>query len=445
MKQGRAAPLVAAGLMAMSLLAGCAALAAPAPSERLILGVQTHFAYDRSVNATRVIEWVKAARIDSTRDEMFWNEIEDGKGNFAIRNGAEFTRQAWWNQLPVTSPLLILGYGHPRYDAGGQPSTPSAVSAFAKQAAWLVGQTRLRVRMVEIWNEWNLKAGANAAGGAQGGAADYVRLARATRQSIKAVDPGVLVLVGGIGEDFPDWRWMNEALALGLLDGADGVSVHLYNHCDRANVGADEMLRRLERLQILLTKAAGREMPIFLTEVGWPMHKGACEVSEDNAATFTLRLLLEASQRAWLKGVWFYETIDSGDDANEREQRFGLLRRDGSERPSGCAVREFGAVIAGRPSQVLRHGGVTVAVYQESGRSLVFVWGREGVRGGRVRVRTAALADPPPVASPVPCQWTSGAVTVAASRLELRSQLESARPAVFVLPRLVTLEGVQID
>jgi hypothetical protein len=375
---------------------------------------------------------------------MFWNEVEDAEGAYALRHGARFTRALWWDQLPQVAPLLILGYGHPRHDGGGQPASPEAVAAFANHARWLVGQTRERVRMVEVWNEWNLKAGAVAKLGAQGGAAQYVRLAAAARKAVHAVDPGVRVLVGGVGEDHPDWHWMREAVSLGLIDAADGVSLHLYNHCDRANVGADEMMRRLDRLQAILSQRAGRDVALYLTEVGWPVHRGACEVGEADAAIFTLRLLLEASARSWLKGVWIYEVIDGGDDPTNREQRFGLLRRDGSERPAGCAVREFGAAIAARPAQLLRRGNVSVALYEDAGRSTVFVWNRERARAVRVRVRTSTAALPLP-AAPVPCQGREGSAVVVANQLELHAELDGTAPSVFVVPRPITIEEVQLD
>jgi hypothetical protein len=429
-------------VLAMVMVAG--PVVADAAREPMVLGVQTHFAYDRTVDAARVIEWVKAARMTSTRDEMFWADVEDANGAFAMRNSAQASRDVWWNRLPGTEPLLILGYGHPRHDAGGQPRSAAAVRAYASYAGWIVGETKQRVRMVELWNEWNLKAGAVPEGGAQGGAADYVRMSTAALKAIKAVDPGVKVLVGGVGEDHPDWRWMREALAQGLLDGADGLSLHLYNHCDSMNIGADEMVRRLERLQALMKPRAGREVPIYLTEVGWPVHRGACEVSEDQAGVYTLRLLLEASLRDWLKGVWIYESIDSGNEPGNREHRFGLLRRDGSERPAGCAVREFGALIATRPAQRVRNGNVTVAVYHEAGRSTVFVWDREGGRGARVRARTSP-AEAPAGMGALPCQIRPGSVAASAGQLELRAELDGARPAVFVLPQLITIEGVQVD
>lgn len=431
--------------LAWCLAVPCVPALAAEAADRLILGAQTHFAFDRNVNAGRVIEWLKAARIASTRDEMFWNDVEDAKGAFTLRNSAQASREVWWNRLPGVAPLLILGYGNPRYDGGGQPKSPEAVAAYAKHAAWLVGQTQARVRMVELWNEWNLKAGAVPNAGAQGSAADYVRMAAAAYRAIKVADPGVQVLVGGVGEDHPDWRWMKEAIAAGLLDSADGVSVHLYNHCDRANVGADEMLRRLERLQFLLAAKAQREVPLYLTEVGWPVHKGDCQVSEADAGAYTLRLLLQASQRPWLKGVWLYETIDGGTDPTNREQRFGLLQRDGSERPAGCMVREFGALVAARPAQVLRTGDVTVAVYQEAGRSFVFMSKPEGARATRVRLRTSAAPMSAVSAASLPCKVPGGAVSAAGAQLELRAELGTALPAVFIVQQAITVEGVQFD
>jgi hypothetical protein len=418
---------------------------AAGPVEKMILGVQTHFAYDRTFDTARVVEWVKSARIDSTRDEMYWVHVEDSRPGLRIQDGAEFTWQSWTRDLPATTPLLLLGYGNPKHDAGGQPKSNQAIAAYANYVRWLVGQTRSRVRMVEVWNEWNLKAGAKPGGGAQGEAAAYARLAKAAITAVKAVDPEVRVLVGGTSDDFPDWRWTLDALNAGALDGADGVSAHLYNYCNIAKVGADEMLERLDMLQSLMVRNGRGTVPVYVTETGWPTHAGACTVGEADAGVHTLRLLLEASQRPWLRGLWLYEAIDSGTDSTNREHRFGLLRRDGSERPAGCMVREFGATIAARPVQVVRQGPVTAAVFHDAGRALVFAWGHERDRPVRIRLRTAAGAATPSLAQPPPCQVEAGVATRLGAQLELRATLTNARPALFALSAPVSIETLQID
>lgn len=440
-----------AALVGLGSGAGCAlphagaAIAAEAPAAAapppMVIGVQTHFAFDREMPEARVVAWLREARVDSTRDEMFWSEVEGPARDYAIRGGAEFTRRLWWTELPRVQPLLILGYGHPAYDGGGQPATRTAVAGYAAYAGWLVANTRPRVRLVELWNEWNLQAGARPAAGARGGPAEYVHLAAAASAAVKAADASVRVLVGGLAEDLPDWRWLRAALPLGLLDAADGVSVHLYNHCDRAQVGADEMVRRLDGLQALLTAHARREVPVYVTEVGWPTHRGACEVSEPDAAAFVLRLLLEGSIRRWLGGIWIYEAIDGGNDESNREQRFGLLRRDGSERPAGCMVREFGALIGSRPAQLARLGDARVALYREAHRTVLFAWGPERAAGLALRLK---FAGAPPAGGRAACGLPAAA-PIRADAGEWRAALRGAVPVAMVLPPDASLEGLRLD
>ena len=125
---------ISACALGCALAVPCIPALAAEPGNRMILGAQTHFAFDRSVNAERVIEWLKSARVTSTRDEMFWNDVEDAQGTFVLRNSAQSSREVWWNRLPGVAPLLILGYGNPRYDGGGQPKSAEAVSAYARHA-----------------------------------------------------------------------------------------------------------------------------------------------------------------------------------------------------------------------------------------------------------------------------------------------------------------------
>jgi polysaccharide biosynthesis protein PslG len=68
--------------------------------------------------------------------------------------------------------------------------------------------------------------------------------------------------------------------------------------------------------------------------------------------------------RPWVAGVWFYELQDGGDDPANREHRFGLLRRDGSEKPAGCALRELGAQVAGRPFASMAVNAVATAGFR---------------------------------------------------------------------------------
>ncbi|MEJ6022113.1 hypothetical protein [Ramlibacter sp. PS4R-6] len=369
----------AAALAATGLAAG----AAP-----LVLGVQTHVGYmPARTDAAAFRAWMQRSRFGSARDEMFWWDVETS-GTLELQRGALNSTRVWQSMPPPFAALLTLDFGHPGYDGGGQPQSPRARAAFARYAAFAVARAQPQVQWAEVWNEWNLKSGARAEGGSNGGARDYVALAAATYAELKAAHPGVQVLAGSAGDDIPGWPWMREALAHGLLSHADGVALHLYNHCTGAAAGSDELATRLDAMRALMSAAGKAQMPVFVTEVGWPTHKGACETAEPAAALHALRFLLEASVRPWVAGVWFYELQDGGDDAANPEHHFGLLRRDGTEKPAGCVLRELGALVAQRPVAHAAAGALATASFRIGSTDRWLLWPR-GRQGANVQLDAA--------------------------------------------------------
>lgn len=343
-------------------------------AEALLLGVGTHFGQSRS-DLGQFESWMTASQFTSARDEMYWSQVEDEHGRFVVRGGAAKTRESWQRQAKL-EPLLVLSYGNKRFDGGGQPISESGIDAFARYAVSVTQEMRARVGMVEVWNEWNLGAGSRP-GGSRADPVAYARLASRTFRALKTSAPSVKVLVGGMGEDFPNWRWTRAAIDAGLLSAADGLSVHLYNYCAGKAVGSDELAARADALRGILDQSGYPTMPIYVTEVGWPTHSGKCGVSEMDAAVHSIRFLLEASRREWIAGVWYYELADGGHDDREREQRFGLIRPDGSEKPAGCVLRQLGAAVARRPVAVSTNDEANVAVFSSDGGSFLIVWARQ--------------------------------------------------------------------
>lgn len=368
----------------------------------MLLGVQTHFGYVPSRHsAAAFADWTGRAAIMSSRDEMFWWDVAQPDGTLDIRAGAAQSLSVWRFMPQGFQALLTLGLGQQRYDQGGQPRTPQALAAFARYGGFVVRQASPPVQLVEVWNEWNLKSGARAGDGSQGGAADYVRLVAATRAEIRAHAVPVRILAGAAGDDLPDWPWTREAVKLGLLEHADGISVHLYNHCmGEHRRGADEALRRLDSLQAALV-SAGWHKPIYVSEVGWPTHTGSCGVSEREAAVQVVRFLALAGLRPWLHGVWLYEWQDGGDNPTEPEHRFGLLRRDGTEKPAGCILREMGSLLAVRPSAVVRQNDVVALAYRRPGGWRWLLLLDERADGGRRRSVTVSLTQAGPGAATI--------------------------------------------
>jgi hypothetical protein len=103
----------------------------------------------------------------------------------------------------------------------------------------------------------------------------------------------------------------------------------------------ESAIRHLEELKALLDRLApGRNLRVYVTEAGWPVHTGRHGVSEQKSAEYLQQFMLLAKARPWIAGVWWYDLFDDGDDAADKEHRFGLITRDGTKRPAFQALPE---------------------------------------------------------------------------------------------------------
>jgi hypothetical protein len=85
-------------------------------------------------------------------------------------------------------------------------------------------------------------------------------------------------------------------------------------------------------------------LPLVVTEAGYHTatqwtgpHPG---ISEEAQARYTPRLLLEFFN-AGIQRSFLYEFVDQGSDNREREQKFGLLRSNGSEKPAYTSLKNL--------------------------------------------------------------------------------------------------------
>lgn len=360
-----------------------------ARAEPLLIGVGTHFGQGRT-NLQEFRDWSATAGIASLRDDVYWSHIERRPQQLEWQYSSRDARDAFRALSPVMQPLVILGGSNGLYDDGHQPVSRDAVKAFGAYARWVARELRTATDLFEVWNEWNIGTSLPS-NKSRGDANNYARLAERAIVEVRSVNPTARILVGGSTDDFPDWRWVRELVASGLLAKADGLSVHLYNHCDRTSVGSDELLSRLDSLKRILDMAGLRDLPIYVTEVGWPTHVGQCGVSESEAAAYTLRFMLGASARPWLKGIWLYEFMDGGENNTDQEQRFGLLRRNGEEKPAGCIVRAEASTIAKRPVTIFRRGTWTAMTFASGSSATMMLW-RPQTAGGSslVKIRSPA-------------------------------------------------------
>lgn len=314
--------------------------------QRFLLGVGTHQGLGGVTSArgyvpATAIKQMKELGVTSFRDDFPWSDFElPGKRlGFNALNGRLETQI----RSGVGIPLLILGTGHHLVPNSDPPTTDEARQRFVTYAAAAAQAVASRQPIFELWNEYNLRARAEPLFTVE----NYVTLARLVQPAVKQAAPSAPFVVGALGDD-PGWKWTDALLKTDLLRIADGMSIHIYNHClSPAGRTAAEAIERLQNLHQRVAQATGNpDYPIYLTETGWPTPTAKCGVTEQLAADNMAQIILWASTAGpWLKGIWLYELKDSGTKPGELEDNFGIYHFDNSPKPAVCSIRESWAFI----------------------------------------------------------------------------------------------------
>jgi hypothetical protein len=308
-------------IVTASLLAG--SLAAM-PANAFQFGVCTHLALNRGTPED-VLSLLASGGFDSLRDDVFWSAMESDPGVLRFPEKFAPLRKALGAAAARgASPILILAFGNRNYDDGGMVSSPSGIDAYARYAGFVAGELKGQVRQFEVWNEWNTGFGSKPRKNS-GDAADYVRVLEKAAAAIHRANPKAEV-IGGVTSGV-DLKWFRALIAAGGLDHLDAVSVHSYT-LFRQEKNPEGAIASLDQLRKLLREAAPqREIPVYVTEIGWPTNHGKHGVSQNEAAQYLARFTLLARTRPWIGGVWWYDLIDDGDAGESAEHRFGLVNR----------------------------------------------------------------------------------------------------------------------
>ncbi|WP_315833631.1 cellulase family glycosylhydrolase [Bradyrhizobium prioriisuperbiae] len=399
---------------------------------RLMLGVGTHQGMGgptskRGYVPATNIDQIRELGATSFRDDFSWSDFEQPGRRMGF--AAPLSRLETQIKSDVAKPVLIFGAGHHLVPNSNPPTTDEARQRFVDYAVAAALSVSHRGPIFELWNEWNIAARKNPDFNAE----NYLALAQATYPAVKRVMPNAPFIVGAIGDD-PDWRWTESLLNGGVLKYADGISIHLYNHCARPQRRtAAEIVERLTAFRHLAAKASGNpNFPIYLTETGWPTSTGKCGVNEQAEADNMAQLILWSSTAAsWLKGIWLYELKDSGTNSGELEDNFGLYHFDNSPKPAVCAVRDSWAFIRSsvHAEMAKLSDGVTIIKSASTSGPQVAVWSEDATKRYEIRLKGGTPKvdfDTPCNRSPKPA---SGAwMTVSSTPLLLTSTDGSVIP-----------------
>lgn len=125
-----------------------------------------------------------------------------------------------------------------------------------------------------------------------------------------------------------DNAWFYELLELGILDYIDGISIHPYSYKNE-NIQlrtAAANLNAIDQFYDKLTNIANRKTAIYITEIGIPNYDGIGGVNEIESSIFRKNYIKLASERSYIKGVWWYDLKDDGTNKSFNEHNFGILK-----------------------------------------------------------------------------------------------------------------------
>lgn len=331
--------------LAGALLAGLMALmfAAAAPAGAAEPGVVLADSFSPHVGDLKALgtHWV---RVFAT-----WPDLEPAPGDYSANWIANYERL--FNELPPGTKVIVDVVGTPQWETGSSnehtpPANPEDYAAFVGGLAQRFGP---RVTAYELWNEEDSP-------GWWTGAPDpaaYTALLRASYPVIKAAEPNATVLVGGLtGNDYP---FLEELYQDGAKGYFDAVAVHTDTSCNivspysflRENDGhmiPDSFLAYREVHNVML--ANDDDKPIWMTELSWRTTSAECEegfwagrkaqgVTEQQQATYLAQAYNCLAEDPYVQVAIWFPLQDQGADVS------GLLRANGSRKPSFAAMQEY--------------------------------------------------------------------------------------------------------
>ena len=232
------------------------------------LGVCAHVTTHEYAERERAFDMMRDAGISWVRTDFEWFRCQKDKdGPFDFSHFDTVVDDARSRGLHVL-PILMSAPKWAQPEITGSrpfivqpdPSFMDAWRAFVRETA---RHFKGRFSAIEVWNEEN-----HPAFWLNPDAAAYARLLRAAYEEIKAVDPSVTVLLGGLAGMPLDYI---EALyAAGAKDSFDAMNIHPYNWPDPPD---GELDRQLESLKQTMAAHGDDDKPIWITEHGWPTQK----------------------------------------------------------------------------------------------------------------------------------------------------------------------------
>ena len=321
-------------------LLGCSfQITAQTVDEPFVVGVCAHEMHKGDPSG-RAYAMMRDAGITSVRTDAHWAYVERQPNQLKIE-------PSWQRYLKETarhglSTQFILGYGNQHHGDGEKPRSEPVRAAYNRYVDFVTESLKGQVAYYEIWNEWDVEDPRDPAF-----TQDYARLIADAAGIIRQRDPAATVLAGAVTSQGIESGFALRLLENGLMQSVDGLSLHPYVHCRgwRRNT-PEAWIDWMAEVDKELTRAAGRPVPLYLTEMAWPSHQGACGIDETLQAAYLARAFFLARTLPNIKGMWWYDFRNDGTDKTEREHNFGLVRQDFTPKPAYPVLAAISEIVS---------------------------------------------------------------------------------------------------
>lgn len=333
---------VATCVLSVGCLIGGLANAQEPQQPAFILGIGTHL-MNYPTPSRPALQLAADAGIASVKDDACWSTVAPAPNELRI--------VPWWRsylsnaQSLGLSRLTILDYSTWFHD-NAKPRGGKVKAEYLNYVNYVSRQLGNRVDFYEIWNEWDIEAPKDPQL-----SADYAALVRDAvpliRKNTRNTDgTPAKILAGSITPEGMDEGFADRLIDAGMLDLVDGLSVHPYAHC-LANVepNPEAWVVWMRNYEQHVRAKAGRNVPLYLTEMAWPSHDGNCGVTPEVQAAYMARILFLARSLPNVQGMWWYDLANDGPDRTDQEHNFGLLNEDLSPKPAYQVMKVIATVI----------------------------------------------------------------------------------------------------
>ncbi|CAI1546139.1 Beta-xylosidase [Serratia quinivorans] len=311
------------------------------------LGVGVHLrSYEG--DGSKYLNLVGGTGFSSIREDFTWDQVERVPGEYAINGKMESVDEVINKSAKENvNILLVLDYGNKNITNRNYPTSDYEIKKFADYAHWTASRYKGKVKYYEIWNEWLVGAGVPKKFKRPDDSI-YLKLVKETSMAIRKADPDAIIITGSLNPlVHRDRKWMLDLIKNGLLNYVDGISLHPYSYMlanKNLNIPKNAIMN-ISSFSGQIKTIAGKDIPLYITEMGYPTYFGRGGVSEVDAANWVIEYSILAKQTGYIKGVWWYDLINDGTNVDNKEHNFGFYKKDLQEKESAQQIKVLGSII----------------------------------------------------------------------------------------------------